>query len=74
MNTFRFALVMLFIFCIGKAEAQFSSNQSDRMKIEKYLQKSYQEYMEAINTNDREAEEKFIENLLTPEMQENGHD
>lgn len=70
MNTFRFALVMLFIFCIGKAEAQFSSKQSDRMKIEMYLQKSYQEYMEAINTNDREAEDKFIENMLTPQMNE----
>lgn len=32
MHTFRFALVMLFLICIGKTEAQISSNQSDWMK------------------------------------------
>ena len=30
--------------------------------------------MEAINTDDRETEEKFLKNMLTPEMQENGRD
>ena len=70
MFTFRFSLILLFLFQIGKAGAQSPSNRLDVVQIEKYLQKSYQEYMEAINTDDRETEEKFLKNMLTPEMQE----
>mgnify|MGYP001536839920 FL=1 len=70
MYTFRFSLILLFLFQIGKAGAQSPSNRLDVVQIEKYLQKSYQEYMEAINTDDRETEEKFLKNMLTPEMQE----
>lgn len=67
MRNFRISLILLFLFQIVKAAAQISSNSPDVTQIEKYLQKSYQEYMEAINTDDREAEEKFIKNPLTPE-------
>lgn len=70
MRNFRISLILLFLFQIAKTTAQISSNSSDVTQIEKYLQKSYQEYMEAINTDDRKAEEKFIKNLLTPEMNE----
>ena len=71
MNAFRFTFILLFVsIYIGKARAQFSFGLLDKVQIEKYLQKSYQEYMEALNTNDRETKEKFLENLLTPEMKE----
>lgn len=70
MRNFRISLILLFLFQIAKTTAQISSNSSDVTLIEKYLQKSYQEYMEAINTDDRKTEEKFIKNLLTPEMNE----
>ena len=46
MYTFRFSLILLFLFQIGKAGAQSPSNRLDVVQIEKYLQKSYQEYME----------------------------
>ena len=70
MRNFRISLILLFLFQIAKTTAQISSNSSDVAQIEKYLQKSYQEYMEAINTDDRKTEEKFLKNLLTPEMNE----
>lgn len=59
MRNFRISLILLFLFQIAKTTAQISSNSSDVTLIEKYLQKSYQEYMEAINTDDRKTEEKF---------------
>ena len=61
MFTFRFSLILLFLFQIGRAGAQSPSNRLDVVQIEKYLQKSYQEYMEAINTDDRETEEKVMD-------------
>lgn len=70
MRNFRISLILLFLFQIAKTTAQISSNSSDVTLIEKYLQKSYQKYMEAINTDDRKTEEKFLKNLLTPEMNE----
>ena len=74
MYTFRFSLILLFLFQIGKAGAQSPSNRLDVVQIEKYLQKSYQEYMEAINTDDRETEEKFLKNMLTRKCRKNGRD
>lgn len=70
MRNFRISLILLFLFQIAKTTAQISSNSPDVTLIEKYLQKSYQKYMEAINTDDRKTEEKFLKNLLTPEMNE----
>ena len=70
MRNFRISLILLFLFQIAKTTAQISSKSSDVTLIEKYLQKSYQKYMEAINTDDRKTEEKFLKNLLTPEMNE----
>lgn len=71
MNAFRFTVTLLFFsFYIGKVRAQFSSGLSDKVQIETYLQKSYQEYMKAINTDDRETEDFFFKKLLTPEMEE----
>ncbi len=74
MFTFRFSLILLFLFQIGKAGSTISLPTDSMWYKREVPPKSYQEYMEAINTDDRETEEKFLKNMLTPEMQENGRD
>ena len=68
MQVFRILVLLLSLLTTRAVKAQSLSVPSDGRQIEKYLQKSYQEYMEAINTDDRKTEEKFLQNLLTPEM------
>ena len=68
MQVFRILVLLQSLLTTRAVKAQSLSVPSDGRQIEKYLQKSYQEYMEAINTDDRKTEEKFLQNLLTPEM------
>lgn len=74
MMVLRIFVLLLSLLTTRAVKALSPSAPSDGRQIEKYLQKSYQEYMEAINTDDRKTEEKFLQNLLTPEMKEKRRD
>ena len=66
MQVFRILVLLLSLLTTRAVKAQSLSVPSDGRQIEKYLQKSYQEYMEAINTDDRKIRGKVSSKTCSP--------